>query len=260
MLAIALSIAINEVIIGLVRAPHPAPERPTRTPVMLRFERRPTPPPTAPPTPPPVVRVPPHVTPAPVPQVAAAKAAGPVAKAHSGAPAKPTHHFDFDVYKQLAKNKLGRAEGVVGTGTGTGAGDAVTGAGDPGTQGTGAGTDGTGSGAVNANTPCGTVTFIPRGAPAYHKGAASERIAVTVDFPDGHQETEVFPYLWVYENGERDDPWSKTNLKRDPDGPTPLVFPPAGTDTSSYSPLIKYILDHTRPDGSTVLAECPKAR
>jgi hypothetical protein len=186
--------------------------------------------------------------------VAAAKAAGSPAPVHGGAPAKPVHHFkNFDVYAQLAKSRLGRAAGVSGTGTGLGTGAAAGG----GANGAGAGNGaGTGSGAVNANTPCGEVLFNVRGAPEYRNGAASERITATVQFPDGHTETDTFPYTWTYQNGERDDPWSATNLtKQNVD--VPLIFPPPGADTTLYPPLIKYILEHTRPNGTTVLEPCP---
>jgi hypothetical protein len=41
---------------------------------------------------------------------------------------------------------------------------------------------------------------------------------------------------------------------------TRVQLPPAGTNTSRYSDLIRYILDHTRSDGTTILQECPKLR
>jgi hypothetical protein len=262
-IAFALSVALNEIAIGFLRLPPSAPEPPPVKPILVVLERsqptprptpHPTPRPTPPPTPPPVVHVPPRATIAPVPRVAAAKAAGVKSPVHGGAPAKPVHHFkNFDIYEQLAKNRLGRAAGVSGTGAGTGVG-ALTG----GENGTGAGNGkaGTGTGTVNATTPCGEVVFNVRGAPEYHNGAATERITATVQFPDGHTETDTFPYTWTYANGERDDPWSSTNLaKQNVD--IPLVFPPAGSDTSAYPPLIRYILEHTRPNGTTVLEPCP---
>jgi hypothetical protein len=173
---------------------------------------------------------------------------------HGGAEAKPIHHFqNFAVYEMLAKSRLGRAAGISGTGTGTGVG-AAAGAGAAG-SGAGNGKNGSGAGDVNANTPCGEVIFNVRGAPEYHDGAASERVSATVQFPDGHTETDTFPYRWTYAYGERDDPWSATNLKHNED--VLLVMPPPGTDTSTFPPLIKYILDHTRPNGTTVLESCP---
>lgn len=258
--AIALSVAINEIAIGFLRLPGPANEPPPVKPTKIVLERarptpRPTPVPTPRPTPPPIVHVPPRATIAPVPRVAAAKAAGVPAPVHGGAAAKPVPRFtNFDIYRQLAKSRLGRAAGVAGTGAGTGVG-AATGGGANGT-GAGEGTAGTGTGSVNANTPCGEVVFNVRGAPQYRDGAATERITATVQFPDGHTETDTFPYSWTYEHGERDDPWSSTNLaKQNVD--IPLLFPPPGADTSAYPPLIKYILDHTRTNGTTVLEPCP---
>lgn len=261
-IAVALSIAINEIGIGLFRLPADAPSaRETAAPERVVLERRPptprpTPHPTPRPTPQPVVSVPPRSTPAPVPRVAAAKAAGVTSPVHGGAAAKPViHHYkNFDVYAQLAKNRLGRAAGVSGTGAGLGTGPADGG----GANGTGAGNgkNGTGTGDVNVNTPCGEVVFNVRGTPEYRDGAATEKITATVQFPDGHTETDTFPYGWTYENGERDDPWSSTNLAKQ-NFDIPLVFPPPGTDTSTFPPLIRYILDHTRPNGTTVLAPCP---
>jgi hypothetical protein len=264
-IALALSIAINEIAIGFLRLPGPAPEAPPVKPTLIVLERprptpRPTPQPTPrptpkPPPPPPIVYVPPRATVAPVPQIAAAKAAGIRAPVHGGAASKPIHHFkNFDVYQQLAKSGLGHAAGVSGGGTGTGVGPAAGG----GANGTGAGNGetGTGAGAVNANTPCGEVLFNVRGAPEYHNGAATERITATVQFPDGHTETDTFPYTWTYHDGERDDPWSSTNLPNH-NLSVRLIFPPPGTDTASFPPLIKYILEHSRPNGTTVLEDCP---
>ncbi len=263
-LAIAVSIAINEIVVGFLRLPKPAPEAPGPKAIRIVLERRrptprptpaPTPRPTPRPTPPPIVVVRPRVTIAPVPQIAAAKAAGIPAPVHGGAAAKPTHHFkNFAVYEELAKNRLGRSAGVAGAGAGTGVGNAIGG----GANGTGAGsgTVGTGNGSVNADTPCGEVIFNVRGAPEYHNGAATERITATVQFPDGHTETETFPYTWTYENGERDDPWSATNLPKQ-NLEVHLIFPPPGTDTSTFPPLIRYVLDHTRPNGTTILEPCP---
>jgi len=263
-IAFALSVAINEIAIGVLRLPGPAPEAPPVKPTQIVLERarptprptsRPTPRPTPPPTPRPVVHVSPRATIAPVPQIAAAKAAGTPAPVHGGAPAKAIHHFkNFDVYELLAKSALGRAAGVSGTGAGTGVGAAAGG----GANGAGAGNGkaGTGTGAVNANTPCGDVIFNVRGAPEYRNGAATERVTATVQFPDGHVETDTFPYTWTYQNGERDDPWSSTNLSNH-NLDIPLIFPPPGTDTSSFPPLIKYILEHTRPDGTTLFEPCP---
>jgi hypothetical protein len=258
-IAIALSIALNEIFIGFLHWPRPAQPAPDVKAVRVVLERpRPTPRPTARPTPRPIVPVPPRATIAPKPQVAAPKAAGYRAPHPGGAPARPIRHVtNFDVYAQLAKSRLGRAAGVKGSGTGTGSG-AGAGGGASGTAGSGSGAAGNGNGTVNADTPCGEVVFNVRGTPEYRDGSASERVTATVSFPDGHTETDTFPYAWTYANGERDDPWSSTNLANK-DFDIPLVFPPPGTDTSTFPPLIRYILDHTRSNGTTVLEPCPHA-
>lgn len=263
-ISISLAIAINEIVIGLFHLSDEKVEQKVE-PTIVTLERatprptpKPTPRPTVPPTPPPVVHVPPHATPAPKPQVAAAKMAGPKARTHGGAPARHATH-KTDVYAQLAKSGLGRAHGIAGSGQGTGVG-AGSGGGEGG-SGTGTGS-GNGTGTVNANTPCGVVTFNIKGAPKYlDRTTATENVNATVQFPDGHTETAFFPYKWVYHDAENTDPWSSTNLKNHPGDDFEIVaqLPPPGTDSSDFPPLIKYILAHTGPDGRTSLPPCPNA-
>ena len=138
-----------------------------------------------------------------------------------------------------------------GAGTGAGSGE---GAGNAG--GSGNGTGGTGSGNINVYPPCGDVELEPFRA-ADHRGSVTyEYINVEVTFPDGHTEEANFPYPFVYGN-PGNDPWSPMNLPN-PDFPTPVQLPPRGTDRSRYPDVIRYVLDHTRPDGTTVLQECPR--
>ncbi|MFN2460680.1 MAG: hypothetical protein ABR591_08340 [Candidatus Velthaea sp.] len=262
-ISIALAIAINEIAIGFLRAP--GEHREAAAPaVRVAMERRPrpTPAPTPRPTPtppPPPVRVPPRATAAPVPQVAAPHAAGPKAPVHGGSVARPVTKPKLDVYTMLAQRGLGRARGVSGSGTGQGAG-AGAGGGENGT-GDANGSGGNGSGAVNANRPCGSVTFNIKGAPRYVAGTAYENVSATVQFPDGHSETAFFPYKWAYPDGERTDPWSSTNLREHPgdDYEIAAQLPPPGSDTSGFPSVILYILQHTGPDGRTNLGPCPNA-
>jgi hypothetical protein len=107
--------------------------------------------------------------------------------------------------------------------------------------------------------PCGYVDFIPAGPPRWVGGTAYERIKATVTFADGHRESAVFPYAWTYPNGEQTDPWSDTNLKRGEFEIT-LQRPPAGADESTYSRVIKYVLDHSMADGHTMLRPCPRSK
>lgn len=137
--------------------------------------------------------------------------------------------------------------GGIGAGSGSGAGSG---------NGTAGGTGGTGLGAVNADVPCGYVEFIPVAPPRYVGGTAYERIRATIHFRDGHRESEVFPYPWVYPDGEQTDPWSQTNLRNNPQAPVPAQLPPPGSNTARFPPLIRYILDHTTPTGHTSLPDC----
>jgi hypothetical protein len=254
-IAFALAIALHEVLVGLVRAPAPASDREevvVMTPLIVRTLRpTPTPAPTPQPTPPPHITPPPLSTPAPLPQIAG-RAAG-----------HPAPHRAGGAHRAIAKaahgqhaNPLAAGSGL-GSASGTGAGNAPGVGG--GRNGTGTGEAGNGNGAVNADTPCGVVEFLPYAAPRYNGTAAEEPVAATVTFADGHKETARFPYPWIYPDGERGDPWSQTNL-RNPGFETTLQFPPPGTDRTTLPPLIQYILSHTNAGGYTDLPECPKGR
>ncbi len=261
--AIALAIAAHEILLGLVHGParpsetekvaqttsivietpRPTPRpRPTPKPT-------PTPPPTPPPTPEPRITPPPRSTPAPVQQIAG-RAKGRPARKHGGG-----------AHRAIAKAPSGHyanpnaAGAGVGTSTGNGAGNAPGTGGANGTN--GSGDTGNGNGAVNADTPCGFVDFKPYAAPRYSGGTAYEPVQAVVTFPDGHQESARFPYPWIYPNGEQNDPWSDTNLKKG-DFDITLQTPPPGADTSSFPPLVQYILKHSNPQGYTLLPKCPR--
>ncbi|MBV9408498.1 MAG: hypothetical protein JO164_06720, partial [Candidatus Eremiobacteraeota bacterium] len=218
--AFALAIGLHEVILGFLHAPAPPRDtekdavaeqivfetaRPTPTPRPTP-KPTPTPRPTPPPTPPPLITPPPHSTPAPVQQVA------------GRAKGTPARHRGGGAHKAIAKATVGtyanpKAAGV-GTGTSTGQGSGNQPGTGGGAGGNGSGNGGNGNGAVNANTPCGVVDFKPFGPPRYSNGTAYEPIQATVSFPDGHTESARFPYPWVYPNGEQNDPWSDTNLRK----------------------------------------------
>jgi hypothetical protein len=263
--AVALAIAIHEVLLGLVHGPARSNDteseaqttrivfetpRPTPTPHPTPKPTA-TPHPTQPPTPEPRITPPPRSTPAPVQQVAG-RAKGRPARRHGGG-----------AHKAIAKAATGtyanpKAAGA-GTGTSTGHGSGNQPGTGGGLGGNGNGDAGNGNGAFNANSPCGFVDFRPHGAPRYSNGTATETIRATVTFPDGHTETAEFPYKWIYPNGEQSDPWSDTNLKK-PDSPINLQMPPPGSDINSYPPLIQYIIRHSDAGGFTDLPACPKNR
>jgi hypothetical protein len=142
-----------------------------------------------------------------------------------------------------------------GGGTGPGAGNGE-GAGDAG--GSGNGTGGTGSGSTNTDAPCGSVDLIPFQSPDHSGATTFEHVQATVTFPDGHQETEDFPYRWSYTDPGA-DPWSPQNMPN-ANFVTRVQLPPSNADVSRFSELIRYILNHTRENGTTILQECPRQR
>jgi hypothetical protein len=216
----------------VLERPAPTPP-PTPKPI-------PTPrPPTLPPTLPPV----PRVTLAPVPLRAAPAAIRASGGGHAALNAQP----------QVVVPSVIVAGSGGGAGTGTGSGE---GAGNAG--GSGNGTGGTGSGTVNADAPCGSVDLIPFQAPDHAGTITYEYIRATVTFPDGHTQSEEFPYRWAYAS-PADDPWSALNMSN-ANFITRVQPPPPGTDVSRYSETIRYILNHTRSDGTTILQECPRPR
>jgi hypothetical protein len=257
--AVAVAIAFHEVLLGLVHGPaRPSDTEDTGVTTKIVFEvppsptPRPTPKPTPTPRPTPLPTPEPRSTPAPVKQIA------------GRAKGKPAQHHGGGARKTIAKTSTTgtyadpNASGV-GTTPATGVGSGPQPGAGGGQGGNGNGNQGNGNGAVNADTPCGFVDFKPTAAPKYSGTTASEPVEATVTFPDGHHESARFPYLWTYPDGEQTDPWSETNLKN-PNFITTLRFPPAGADTSTYPPLIQYILTHTDSQGYTNLHLCPQSR
>ena len=128
---------------------------------------------------------------------------------------------------------------------------ATTGGVGPG--GTGTGESGTGSGtggAPAASEPCGYVDFIPYDQPTIDSstGRVWEHISMTVRFPDGTAQSIDLDYPWFYASSSA-DPFRITTAK------TALFqFPPSG---QSEPELVQYVMDHTRPGGTTKLKNCP---
>jgi hypothetical protein len=108
------------------------------------------------------------------------------------------------------------------------------------------------------STPCGALDFRPIRAPRHVGSTIEETIAVPLTFADGHSEIAIFPYVWVYRDGERTDPWSNTNL-RQRDFAVALQLPPRGTDTSAFPALIRFVLDHTDRNGYARMPNCPRS-
>lgn len=227
-----------------LETPPPTP-RPTARPTP---RPAPTPQPTVPPTPPPLVvrRY------APVPHRAAPKHAQPMGAARA-APVEPPRPTKVAQPSQPA-GPGGPAVAIApGTQDGFGVGSGVGAA-----SGAGNGTGGDGTDADTAS-PCGYVEFIPDEAPRKAGSTWYEHVRATVHYPDGHTEDADFPYSWVYANAPDTDPWSPANLPNK-DEVVRAQLPPPGADTSGYSDVIRYVLDHTTPAGVTVLHECPRRR
>ena len=123
-----------------------------------------------------------------------------------------------------------------------------------GAAGSGSDAGGASAGLVNADEPCGEVDFIAYDAPKFRGKMTYEKIKATVHFPDGRVAGAEFPYPWVYAS-DADDPWSQRNI-RNQHFITRAQLPPPGTNEDLYPDVIRYVLDHTRPDGTTVLREC----
>jgi hypothetical protein len=182
------------------------------------------------------------VTLTPIPQRAAPRAVHASGGGHV-APITPPH-----ITQQQAVIVAGGGAGP-GTGDGEGAGDA---------GGSGNGTGGTGSGNVNTDAPCGKVELVPFQRPDHTGSTTFEYVQGTVTFPDGHKEIEEFPYRWSYTDPAA-DPWSPQNMPN-ANFVTHVQMPPPNANVSRFPELIRYILNHTREDGTTILQECPRQR
>jgi hypothetical protein len=125
------------------------------------------------------------------------------------------------------------------------------------TFGAGAGAHASGNAAVNADEPCGFVTFSnPHGShydPSTHGFWVDIRMAV--HFSDGSSQSLMLDYPWYY-SSETANPWSVQNLK-DPSFPTRFQTPPP-SKTAAEPPLVQYVIAHSTPNGMTLLRDCPE--
>jgi hypothetical protein len=239
-LAFALSIALHEVVAGLIPYEHP---RPPLTQILVH-ERivtvtlRPTPKPRALSTPRATIH---HRSVVAVQQTKIVRSAqgGRRGRAAHRAPAliAPAHV----AYDSLPVWDVGRGQSNAGKGLSKG--------------GAGAGT-GPGPGA-SADAPCGFVTFSnPHGShydPSTHGFWVDIRMAV--HFSDGSSQSMMLDYPWYY-SSEAANPWSDQNLK-DPSFPTRLQTPPP-SKMAAEPPLVQYVIAHSTPDGMTLLHDCPQ--
>jgi hypothetical protein len=253
LLAFGVSIAVHEILAGLV--PPPASSQTAREVVTrvasARIEIRPTPTPRPPPTPAPqrvVARV----------RVIAPSETRTVARTVTGHSARKeiVRRAGAARPRPLAIAHTKPVWDIPTGGQGAGAGT-VAGAGSLGNggSGTGAGANGNGNGAAAGNEPCGFVTFSdPHGS---HYDAATGGfwvdIRLTVRYPDGHSESTVLDYSFYYPD-EASNPWSDRNLGKP--FPTTFQFPPPEKRANEL-PLVQYVMAHTSSDGYTLLKDCP---
>ena len=248
-LAFAISIAVHEVLAGLVP---PSPTRaPTQPEAVLRIA---------------ISRI--AVAPSPTPTPKPPKPRRAISRARVIAPTE-THVVAHTTTGVSARKEIVHRAGAarpkppvvsharpiwdlpVGA-QGAGAGKAA-GAGSLGTggTGTGAGNSGTGGGAAAGTEPCGFVTFMdPHGA---HYDPQTRGfwvdVQMSVHFPDGHSETLMLDYPWYYPN-------AAANPFQNQDAPMLFQWPPTDKRPSE-PPLVQYVMQHSAPPGITLLKDCP---
>jgi hypothetical protein len=263
-IAFAIAIALHELAAAFFHSTPAAKESPERISVafVAHIERRPTP------SPRPIVHITPrvistpHVQIVPNPAPAAPKRAA-LKEGAAKSIAHTVHHAPRIAHiavPRIARGGAGLAKRAGGTGAGGTSRGTGTGAGGQGT-GTGAGGRGNGNGTyASANEPCGYVEFVPNAEPIYDKstGAFRETIKMTVHYPDGHDESTRLDWLWYYPN-EAADPWSEQNIRLHPNAPVPFQ-PPPSDKAGGEPPIVQYVVQHSTPDGLTLLKDCPPTR
>lgn len=216
----------------------------TRTHV-LRITVRPTPTPT--PRPLPVTIIPPRATP---------RNARIVARSLQGRAGASASLRDA-LRPPFARSRATAARPVWDIAAGNGvSGAREAGNGAPAGSASGSGSQGNGTGVGPADEACGYVTFSdPHGSQfdPRTRGFFVD-IRMSVHFADGSMQTTMLDYPWYY-TSEAANPWSDRNAK-DPNFPTRFQ-PPPSQKFASEPALVKYVADHSTPDGITMLQECP---
>jgi hypothetical protein len=264
--AIAISIALHEVVAGLWPRRTAPPPEPTVVAERIKLERpRPTPRPTPHPTPRPT----PHATPAAqytlAPRVVvhapAAKAAATPTHILGGAAAhkRIVHATPPPTKPQAPPVSLAEGEhaGMQNGGSGTGAG-AGAGTGGLAGSGTGSGTTGNGDAGDTNAAPCGAVDLIPIHVSYKADGTSIQTVSATITLRDGEVQTGDFPYPFIYKS-EKENPF--VNEAATTRGGGALVqLPPPGTDVSKFPATVQVVLAHTDPaTGTTTFPDCPPA-
>jgi hypothetical protein len=244
-IAFAASIAVHEILAGTIPG-NPAtapPEREIVTRVqILRVVRRPV----VEPTQHPVATLRPVSTPPP-------KRRREIGNAVEGA----TGARHVSAAPRPAAARRYQARPVWDAGGGNGAGQlAATQTGTALGSDNGSGAQGTGTGPATGSEPCGFVEFSDPHGSAFDPRTRGFYVDIRmhVHFADGTSQSLVLDYPWYY-SSESANPWSDENL-RDPNFPTRFQ-PPPQNKVGNEPELVRYVMDHSTPEGLTLLRDCP---
>jgi hypothetical protein len=231
LVALACSIALHELLAGLIPALPAEDKKPEVVAhvTVARIEHTPAPTPT--PTPPPIHTL--AFTPA-------GKASRRETVVHNGAARpKPPHALTATPDAYVAP--------VSGQGAGEGTGS------DAGSLGRGSGGSGTGdAGNGGGAAPCGYVELGSRGEATFNPETGKyerNNVYAIVHFSDGSTERLPFDWTWTYAS-EDEDPFK--NLQ----APMYFQFPPEAQRANEPA-LVQFIMRYTNVNGSTRLNDCP---
>jgi hypothetical protein len=249
-LAVAISIALHEVVAGLIPpglTHAPASAEVVTHATILRVAIRKAP------------------TPAPSPQPTSLAQKRKVVAANAGArqsrlPNRPALRVASRTSAARARPAQSPASKPVwdAASARTNAGARLASAGGTGNASDGAGSAGNGTGATAGEQPCGFVTFSDPHGSAYDTRTHGfwVDIRMSVRFADGTSQSLILDYPWYYAS-EAANPWSDRNLK-DPGFPTRFQAPPS-EKLASEPALVQYVMHHSTPEGLTLLGDCPTA-
>jgi len=248
-LAVAISIALHEVVAGLIPPglthPPASPEVVTHAAILrVAIRKVPTPAPSRQPAP-------------------LAEQRRPIAVANAGArrrlPNRAVRRVASPATARARPVQSPASEPVWDTASArTNAGARLASAGGTGSASDGVGSAGNGAGAPGGDRPCGFVTFSDPHGSAYDARTRGfwVDIRMSVRFADGTSQSLILDYPWYYPS-EAANPWSDRNLK-DPDFPTRFQAPPP-EKLASEPALVQYVMHHSTREGLTLLGDCPTA-
>jgi len=138
-------------------------------------------------------------------------------------------------------------KGIAASANGAGAGAAGSGAAAEGER---------GNDAATGDEPCGFVTFSDPHGSQFDPRTRGFRVDIrmSVHFASGSTQSVILDYPWYYVS-EAANPWSDANLK-DPSFPTRFQTPPP-EKLGGEPELVRYVIEHSTPDGMTLLKGCP---